>query len=68
MLVGLLTIGQEQELQGVYFADDQLFNPVLDSNSNWVITTIEIDNCTNIDYLWVKSLPLIEWTGPLRSE
>jgi hypothetical protein len=64
MLVGLLTIEQKVQLVGVELQHDWLFNPVQDANNNWIITTIEIDNCINPDFLWVKDLPLIEWVAP----
>jgi hypothetical protein len=64
MQVGLLTIEQKTEIAGKYFSEDQFFNPVQDSNGNWIITTTEMYECINPEYLWVKELPLIEWTGP----
>jgi hypothetical protein len=64
MLVGILTIEQKEELEGQYFAEDQRFNPVQDNNGDWIISTIEMDNCINPNFLWVKDLPLIEWVAP----
>jgi hypothetical protein len=64
MKVGLLTTEQSAELKDGLFSDDSYFNPVLDGNGNWVISTQEIDNCINPDYLWVKELPLIDWVEP----
>jgi hypothetical protein len=63
MLVGLLTIEQKDILEGQYFAEDQMFNPVQDTNGDWIISTTEMYNCINVDYMWVQELPLIEWTG-----
>jgi hypothetical protein len=68
MLVGSLTIEQKDELIGNYFAEDQYFNPVQDADGNWIISTIEMYYCINPDYIWVKDLPLIEWTGPYVNE
>jgi len=64
MKVGLLTTEQGTELKNKLFDEDSYFNPILDGNSNWVISTQEIDNCVNEDYLWVKELPLIDWVEP----
>ena len=63
MLVGLLTLIEKEAVEGKQYTADSYFNPIQDTNANWVISTQEIDFCTNVDYLWVKQLPLIEWTG-----
>lgn len=63
MLVGLLTIEQKNELFGVQLQHDWYFNPVQDGNGDWIISTQEMDNCTNIDVIWVKDLPLIEYVN-----
>lgn len=63
MLVGLLTLIEKEAVEGKLYTTDSYFNPIQDSNSNWVISTQEMEFCTNPDYLWVKNLPLIEWTG-----
>lgn len=63
MLVGLLTFIEKEAVDGIKYTDDSYFNPIQDTNANWVISTQEMDFCTNVDYLWVKQLPLIEWTG-----
>lgn len=67
MLVAHLSSSQDAyELAGQYFAPDSYFNPILDGNTpaNWIISTIEVDNCINPAFNWVKSLPLIEWVPP----
>jgi hypothetical protein len=61
MLVGLLTIQQKDELLGQIFDVDSYFNPIQDLDSNWVISTQEIDYCVNPEFFWVKNLPLIEY-------
>ena len=61
MIVALLTIEQKEELVGVEIQHDWFFNPVQDGNGDWIITTQEIDNCTNPSVMWVKDLPLIEY-------
>lgn len=63
MNVGLLTFIEKEAVDGKQYTADSYFNPIQDTNANWVISTQEIDFCTNVDYLWVKQLPLIEWTG-----
>ena len=67
MQVGQLTIEEKDQLVGQTLAPDWYFNPVEDGNTppNWVISTQEMDNCINPDFLWVKDLPLIEWVAPI---
>jgi hypothetical protein len=57
--VGLLTIEQKDLLIGQEYAQDSFFNPLQDNNDNWVISTEEMEYCTNEKFLWVKDLPLI---------
>lgn len=59
ILVGLLTEEQKNLLLGVQYIEDVYYNPVLDADDNWIISTYEMDNTTNESYLWVKDLPLI---------
>ena len=59
--VGLLTIEQYNEINGQLFAPDSYFNPILDADLNWIISTEEINFCTNPEFIWVKDLPLIEY-------
>jgi hypothetical protein len=58
-LVGLLTIDEKNILEGVQYMPDTYYNPVQDNDDNWIISTEEIDNTTDENYLWVKNLPLI---------
>jgi hypothetical protein len=60
-LVGLLTEVQKDELVGVYYSDDSIYNPITDIDENWVISTEEMIYTTNEDTLWVKDLELIEY-------
>jgi hypothetical protein len=60
-LVGLLTIEQKLEIQGVEFMPDCKFNPIQDINDNWIISTQEMIQCVNPDFLWVKDLELITY-------
>jgi hypothetical protein len=60
-LVGLLTEVQKDELVGVYYSDDSIYNPIQDIDNNWVISVEEMLYTTNPDTLWVKDLDLIEY-------
>jgi hypothetical protein len=64
MKVGLLTIPQKDSLVNQLYTNDSYFNPIQDSNADWIISTQEMDFCTVTEFLWVKTLPLIDWTGP----
>jgi hypothetical protein len=59
--VGLLTLDQYDQVVGQLYDDDSYFNPVQDADDNWVISTEEMQFCTNIEFLWVKALPLIDY-------
>ena len=59
--VGLLTIEQKDQLVGQLYDDDSYFNPIQDVNNNWIISTEEIEQCVNPDYVWVKDLELIPY-------
>jgi hypothetical protein len=60
--VGLLTIEQKELLVSKLYDDDSYFNPIMDSNEQWVISVEEITLCTNPEFKWVTELPLIEYT------
>jgi hypothetical protein len=60
-LVGLLTEVQKDELIGVYYSADSIYNPIQDIDDNWVISTEEMIYTTNEDTLWVKNLELIPY-------
>jgi hypothetical protein len=62
-LVGLLSLIEKEAVDGKLYTNDSYFNPIQDTNANWIISTQEMNDTTNMDYLWVKQLPLIEWTG-----
>jgi hypothetical protein len=59
--VGLLTIEQKDLIVGQQYTTDSYFNPIQDNSDNWVISVEEMEYCTNVDYLWVKDLTLIEY-------
>lgn len=58
MLVYLLTKEQADSLKGVEFELDNLFNPILDADGNWIITEEEVSQSI---INWVKELPKIEY-------
>jgi len=60
-LVGLLTEAQKEQLVGVYYSADSIYNPIQDIDDNWVISTEEMIYTTNEDTLWVKDLELIPY-------
>ena len=60
-LVGLLTEVQKDELVGVYYSADSIYNPIQDIDNNWVISVEEMIYTTNEDTLWVKDLDLIPY-------
>jgi hypothetical protein len=57
--VGILTEVQKNQLTGQWFAPDSYFHSVQDINDNWFISTVQISNCVNPDFLWVKDLDMI---------
>ena len=60
-LVGLLTEVQKDELVGVYYSADSIYNPIQDIDNNWIISVEEIQSTSNPDTMWVKDLELIEY-------
>lgn len=59
--VGLLTIAEKDSLVGQLYDEDSYFNPIQDVNDDWIISVEEIDQCVNPLFMWVKTLPLIEY-------
>jgi len=64
MKVGLLTQAQKDLLVGTEYEPSTYYNPIQDCNNDWVISTQEMEQTTNVDYLWVKSLSLIDYCPP----
>lgn len=62
MKVAVITATKAKALQGKEFAKDSLFNPVLDANGKFVISEEEIVQITDLNFEWLKELPLIEFT------
>jgi hypothetical protein len=59
--VGLLTETQKDQLVGQLYDSDSYFNPIQDIDSNWIISTEEMDQNENSQFIWVRELPLIEY-------
>jgi hypothetical protein len=59
--VALLTEEQKALLDGQLFDIDSYFAPIQDNDNNWIISVEEVDQTTNEEFLWVKTLPLIDY-------
>ena len=59
--VGLLTESQKDSLFGQLYDDDSYFNPIQDDFDQWIISVQEMEFCVNPEFMWVKTLPLIEY-------
>ncbi len=59
--VGLLTESQKNELVGQLYDEDSYFNPIQDIEDQWIISTEEMEFCVNPVFMWVKTLPLIDY-------
>jgi hypothetical protein len=67
MIVYVLTEAEKESLVGQKYTTDSFFNPIQDGNTpaNWVISTEEVDQTTNEEFMWVKDLPTITWVPPV---
>lgn len=61
MKVGLLTEQQKDLLVGVEYEPSTYYNPIQDCNNDWIISTQEMEQTTNPDFEWIKSIPLIDY-------
>ena len=57
-----LTQTQAAELLGQFYAPNCYFNPFCDIEANLCISEAEIDNCTAIQFQWVKQLTIVTIT------
>jgi hypothetical protein len=57
-MIAILTIEQKNSLVGQTYDGVCYFNPIQDSNNNWVISQEEIEQCS---LEWLKQLPLVEY-------
>ena len=62
--IAKITEEQANLLRGNPYATDSFFNPVLDCDGDWIISSQEIENCENPIYSWVKDLQQTLWCGP----
>ena len=62
MMVGLLTVDQKDKIIGQLYTENSYFNPIQDSNDNWIISTEEMEFCTIKELIWVKDLDLIDYS------
>lgn len=63
-LVAILTVNQKDSLVGQLVCPDNYFNPTLDVNENWFISSQEIDNSIYPEHDWIKDLTLSPYAGP----
>jgi len=61
MIAYLLTEQQKKEIEGQLYAPNSYFNPIQDNKDNWVIFDEEVNNCINPEFIWVKTLPIIDY-------
>lgn len=67
MEVYKLTEEQKNALNGATYDGLQYFNPTLDADNNWFISTEEVNGCINESFQWVKDLHLIEYNPVISS-
>lgn len=65
MKVGILTITEKESLVGQLVQEDLYFNPILDCDDNWIISTEEIEGSIYPQNDWIKTLTLIDWCAPI---
>ena len=63
MKVAILTTEQKNILDKQQFTTRGFFNPVQDVNGDWIISEVEVNECINTDFMWVKDLVLTDWLG-----
>jgi hypothetical protein len=59
--VGILDSEEMAALQGKQYAPKKFFTILQDSDNNYVLPLKQIKNCKNIEFWWVKHLPLIDY-------
>jgi hypothetical protein len=62
--VAIITEIEKNYLDGELVQPDWYFNPILDCNDNWVISSQEIESSIYPQNDWVKQLSLIDWCKP----
>lgn len=61
MKVNKLTPLQRNKLIGIEYIKDCNYNPIEDANGIWIISSEEVEQTTDENYLWVKDLPQIDY-------
>jgi hypothetical protein len=64
MIVYKLTVAQKNQLLGVEYIADCIYNPLEDANGNWIISQREVEQTIDENFLWVKNLRQIEYVKP----
>jgi hypothetical protein len=59
--VGLLAEDEKEALEGEKYDLNNFFTPEEDLDGNWVLPLNQIQNNKNINFWWVKYLPLIDY-------
>lgn len=60
-MIAILTIEQKNLLVGQQYSPDSYFNTIQDLNDNWVISQEEIEQNTNVSFVWLNTLILTEY-------
>jgi hypothetical protein len=58
---GILDNDEKEALEGQEYAPNRFFTPLQDDENNWILPIDQIENNKNIDFWWVKHLPIIEY-------
>ena len=56
-----LTATQKNKLVGVEYIPNCSYNPIQDGSGVWIITSEEVEQTTDENYLWIKDLPQIDY-------
>jgi len=59
--VGLLAEDEKEALEGEKYDLNNFFTPLKDADENWVLPIKQIKNNKNINFWWVRYLPLIDY-------
>jgi hypothetical protein len=59
--VGLLDQEEKEALEGEKYDLNNFFTPEQDADGNWVLPLNQIKNNKNINFWWVRYLPLIDY-------
>lgn len=61
MIVYLLSKEQKKILEGKCYDNSTFFNPIQDTDDNWIITEEEVKCIESTELEWVKSLQKIDY-------